>query len=79
MGKEMASTSTVLAVKLLGKDGNRGRKLDSSTLTKDEVCELNVHRGHTLSGHFHRGSFINLYFHWEHMDLCFAVLLRSLD
>lgn len=44
MGKEMASTSTVLAVKLLGKDGNRGRKLDSSTLTKDEVCELNVHK-----------------------------------
>lgn len=40
----MASTPTVLAVKLLGKDGNRGRKLDSSILTKDEVCELNVHK-----------------------------------
>lgn len=40
----MASPSTVLAVKLLGKDGNRGRNLDSSPLTKDEVCELNVHK-----------------------------------
>lgn len=78
-GKEMASISIVLAVEILGKASNSGRKPDNSKLSKYEVYVLSVHRGHTLRGHPHLSSFINVYFHWEHKDLAFVVPLGGLD
>lgn len=64
---------------MLGQGSNSGRKLDNSALSEDEVCVLSVHRRHTLSGHPHLGSLINVRFHWEYTDLCFAVPLGGLD